>query len=116
MPTAHRGSGWLAGSACLAAAGSWLADLRPRPTAQRPGGRELLEQAGNCLHLISPNPAKHAVTPEVDNKARGIVKWQTYCKLKLVIFDPNYRDRLGCILMQCEFTRGCKSQIDEKCR
>jgi hypothetical protein len=74
-------------------------------------GPELLEQFGSRLQSISPCPTKHTVTPKVDGKARGIVKGQPYCKLKVINSNPNPRDRI--VTQRTKSTYGGKPQIDE---
>jgi hypothetical protein len=89
----------------------------------------VFKQFGGSLQPFSPDPAKHTVTPKIDNKARSIVKGQPYCKLELIASRPNSRDRIARGLTQrdhiarvltqpgckpIKFTRrGGKPQLDE---
>jgi hypothetical protein len=60
----------------------------------------VFKQFGGSLQPFSPDPAKHTVTPKIDNKARSIVKGQPYCKLELIASRPNSRDRIARVLTQ----------------
>jgi hypothetical protein len=85
----------------------------------------MLKQFRSRFQHISPNPAKHTVTPKIDNETRSIVKGQPYCKLELIVFRPNswdwiarvlrQWDHIACVLTRCKpanFSHG-EPQVDE---